>query len=123
MSKTILLVEDDEALNTAFSTILKKNDYTVHAVYDGNEALKLLAEEKVDLILLDMLMPELDGIGFLKEYDPPQDDKPYIIVFSNLDAKENIDEAMELGADRYLLKSWASPKEILHVVEDSLSLA
>lgn len=118
MKKRILIVEDDQALNDAFSMILEK-DYDVDTAFDGKEALEFTQKQSYDLILLDLLMPIMDGKTFLKEFDNTNETP--VIVFSNLDAKSDIEEVSELGATRYMLKSWASPKELLRLVQDSLA--
>lgn len=118
----ILIIEDDVALNQAYVTILSTAGYTVRSAFNGEEALKLAAEEEPDLIFLDLRMPTMDGIGFLKAYEPKTQHKDVkIIVFSNYDLQKEIDEAYDLGAQRYVLKAWASPKELIKIVEDTLA--
>jgi DNA-binding response OmpR family regulator len=68
MSK-ILVVEDEKTLNEAYQLILKKDGHDIVAAYDGKQALDLFSKEKPDLILLDLRMPKLDGISFLKKID------------------------------------------------------
>lgn len=122
MKEHILVVEDDHTLNDAFRTILTKEKYKVSSCFNGQEALDFLSDKKnksVDLILLDLLMPVMSGIEFLEKYDVKENDVP-TIVFSNLDSQKDIDRVYELGADRYMLKAWASPKELVKVVQDSL---
>lgn len=119
-TKTILIVEDESNLNEAYQIILAQSGYDILTAFDGKEALDLLEDNPVDLILLDLRMPVLDGIGFLREYKPKKDKRPKIIVFSNYDMQKEIEEAYELGADKYILKSWASPKELIRVVTDVL---
>lgn len=117
----ILVIEDDAALNEAYETILSTAGYTVRTAFDGEEALKLTAQEEPDIIFLDLRMPTMDGIGFLKAYKPATDHKDVkIIVFSNYDLQQEIDEAYDLGAQRYVLKAWASPKELIKIVEDTI---
>ena len=65
---TILVIEDDAALNEAYETILRTAGYSVRTAFDGEEALKLVAKEEPDIIFLDLRMPTMDGIGFLKAY-------------------------------------------------------
>lgn len=119
----ILIVEDDVALNDAYNTILKTAGHTVHTAFNGEEALTLLKDKTTepDIIFLDLRMPILDGIGFLKGYQPltnhPDVD---IIVFSNYDMQQEVDEAYSLGAQRYVLKAWATPKELLKIVDDTM---
>lgn len=124
MSKqTILVVEDEKVLNDAYTTILKKEGYNVLPAFDGEEALSVAETNKIDLILLDLRMPKVNGIEFLKAYDLKSQDKPpIVIVFSNLDMQEEIDEAFELGATKYMLKAWASPKELVKLVKDNLAV-
>ena len=116
-SKTILLVEDDATLRDAFDMVLSK-DFDVVTAADGRLGLYEAESRDFDIILLDMLMPNMDGKEFLRAYDNPNDVP--IIVFSNLDSKTEIDEAIELGATRYLLKSWAPPNALIRVVRDVL---
>lgn len=115
----LLVVEDDHALSDAFSIILNKEGYHVDNAYDGHEALERVAETEYDLILLDLLMPGMDGKEFLKAFDNTSHIP--IIVFSNLDAKSDVDEALELGATRYMLKAWASPKKLVELVKETIS--
>lgn len=118
MKKTILIVEDEQALNNAYKMILEAEGYNVLSAFNGSEALEITKETEPDLILLDLRMPEVNGIDFLKEYDPKhKHPKVRIIIFSNLDMQSEIDEAYSLGADRYMLKAWASPKELARLVK------
>lgn len=119
---SILIVEDEEALNEAYQIVLSKAGYSVLVAFNGEQALEKLSENDVDLILLDLRMPVLDGVGFLERYKPNEiESPPKIIVFSNFDMQKEIDQAYELGADKYMLKAWASPKELLQLVSDMLA--
>lgn len=122
MTHRILVVEDEISLSDAYHMLLKQAKYDVKVAHDGKEALDLAESHQPDLILLDLRMPVLDGVGFLKQYDiihKHPDVK--VIVFSNYDMQDEIDEAYRLGAERYILKAWASPREILNLVRDVLS--
>ena len=117
----ILVVEDEHALNEAYQIILTKAGYDVDIAFDGEEALEKVSEKLPALILLDLRMPRLDGIGFLRELELlKHHPKLRVIIFSNYDMQKEIDEAYRLGAERYILKAWASPKELLQVVKDAL---
>lgn len=120
MSKPVILViEDDIALNDAYKTILETAGHTVHVAFNGEEALDVAKAHKPSIIFLDLRMPVLDGIGFLKQYQPKETNPDaHIVVFSNYDMQAEVDEAYELGAERYVLKAWASPKELLKIVDD-----
>ncbi len=119
-NNTILVVEDESNLNEAYQVILSNSGFDILTAFDGQEALDILADNPVNLILLDLRMPVMDGIEFLKQYSPEASNRPKIIVFSNYDMQKEIEEAYSLGADKYILKSWASPKELIKVVNDVL---
>lgn len=115
----ILVVEDDVTLNEAYKTILETAEYTVYTALNGKEALEVAAAHVPDLIFLDLRMPVMDGIAFLKEYQPKKNNPDaHIIVFSNYDMQAEVDEAYELGAERYVLKALASPNDLLKIVKD-----
>lgn len=117
--KKILVVEDEQALNNAYKIILEKAGFDVRVAFDGEQALSELKEFDPQVILLDLKMPTLDGIGFLRKYDMKKhNDKVQIVVFSNFDLQQEIDEAYGLGADKYVLKSGASPDDLVKIVKN-----
>jgi DNA-binding response OmpR family regulator len=116
-TSTILVVEDDRPLNDAYKLILEKSGYDVRTALNGKEALEAVREIDPDIILLDLRMPVLDGIGFLTEYDPKSHPNTSIVVFSNYDSHADIDKAYELGVDRYVLKARTAPKDLLALVD------
>ena len=114
----ILIVEDDEDLNKAYQMIIASAGHDVTSAYDGKQALEMIqAGPKPDIIFLDLRMPVMDGIGFLKEFDVAKNGAT-IVVFSNYDAQDEVDEAFALGAHRYVLKARAAPKELLRIIAD-----
>jgi two-component system alkaline phosphatase synthesis response regulator PhoP len=119
--KSILIVEDEPELAEVYSTLLNQSGYKVTVAHNGKEALKSAGEHDPDLILLDLRMPVMDGVEFLKKYDLKKSHPDVkVVVFSNYDLQDEIDDAYRLGADRYVLKAWASPRELLQIVQDSL---
>ncbi len=118
-TRTILIVEDETSLNEAYQIILANAGYDILSAFDGKEALTILEESQPDVILLDLRMPVMNGIDFLKEYKPTSK-KTKVIVFSNYDMQKEIEEAYELGAHKYILKAWASPKELLKLIKDTI---
>lgn len=119
--KSILIVEDEPELADVYHTLLTQSGYEATIVRNGKDALKLAAEISPDLILLDLRMPIMDGVEFLKEYDlKGKHPGVKVVVFSNYDLQDEIDDAYRLGADRYVLKAWASPKELLQIVKDTI---
>ena len=106
--KSILVVEDDTALSEAYRLVLEHAGYPTRTAMSGVEALKAIEEDEPDIILLDIRMPVMDGIAFLKEYQPTSRPNPAsVIVFSNYDMQQEVDEVYQLGAERYVLKAWA----------------
>jgi DNA-binding response OmpR family regulator len=116
----ILVVEDNPSLNDVYKLILEKNNYTVMTAFNGVEALKILNRFTPDLILLDMLMPEMGGLGFLKKFNPPKNSKIKIIILSNLDEDQNIKEAQKYGISGYILKATVSPSELIARIKQIL---
>jgi CheY-like chemotaxis protein len=120
-SATVLIVEDENMLNEAYQVVLKTAGYNVLTAYDGKEALEILEKHNADIILLDLRMPVLDGVGFLEAYQlKSRKNPPKVVVFSNFDMQKEIDQAYELGADKYMLKAWATPKELLQLISNLL---
>ena len=118
----ILVVEDEKDLNSAYKMILSSAGYDVQAAANGSEALEYIEKEgDPDIILLDLRMPVMDGIGFLQKYNAPSHPNTSIILFSNYEAQKEVDEAFKLGVERYILKSLASPKELLRIIELTLN--
>jgi CheY-like chemotaxis protein len=116
---TVLVVEDDAALNDAYRIILSATGaYEVTSAFNGKEALDIISkqEKAPDVILLDLRMPVMSGIEFLREFKPSDHPKTTIVVFSNYDAHKDIDEAHALGIDRYVLKARIAPRDLVHLV-------
>jgi len=117
----ILIVEDEAVLNDAYEIILKRQGHKVSQTYNGKEALEAIKKETPELILLDLRMPLMNGVELLEALEPKKNyPGTKIIVFSNYDVQKDIDQAFELGASRYMLKAWASPKELVRLVSDTL---
>ena len=124
MKRKVLIVEDEPNLLDAYTLILEHGGFTATQASDGNLALRALENDNFDLVLLDLRMPNKDGLEFLDDFNEIEynssNEKPKIIVFSNLDSESEIDKAYGLGADKYLLKAWVSPKELLKVIDQVL---
>mgnify|MGYP001307006987 CR=1 FL=1 len=114
----VLVVEDDPALSDAFSIVLRKEGYQVTVAFNGKEALQKVDGSMPDLILLDLLMPIMGGKEFLEKFENTNDIP--VIVLSNLDTRSDIQEVLDLGASRYMLKAWASPNELVKLVRETL---
>ncbi|HEY1645014.1 MAG TPA: response regulator [Candidatus Saccharimonadales bacterium] len=118
----ILLVEDDKDLIEAYALVLKAAKHNIKKAYDGKQALVAVKEFNPDLILLDLLMPVKSGKEFLKEYKKDKASKDVkIIVFSNLQDSNELEDVYSLGADRYIIKSWTGPHGLLKIVGEVLA--
>lgn len=118
-SLQVLIIEDETLLNDAYARVLQSAKMSLLRAYNGREALEILKKEKPDIILLDLRMPIMDGIAFLKQLKP-KENLPHakIIVFSNYDDQREIDEAFRLGAMHYMLKAWATPDELVKLIKE-----
>lgn len=118
----ILLVEDDAMIREAFSIILKlRGEYNVDTADNGQAALELCKQNTYDVILLDIMMPVLDGIGFLKEYTSRYPDTlAKVIIMSNLSSGTELSQAQDYGVERSVLKSSLTPGTLLAVVAEAI---
>lgn len=121
-NNSILIVEDDPELAEVYHTLLVQAGYDATVAHNGEDALRQTEERQPKLILLDLRMPVMDGVEFLEKYKLKENHPDVkVVVFSNYDMQDEIDDAYRLGAERYVLKAWASPKELLQIVKDSLN--
>lgn len=125
MKKKVLLVEDDPFLIDIYTTKLKEEGFLVEIAINGKECLKRLKEEKFDLLLLDIVLPEVDGWEILerikkeREVEKTKDDLK-ILVLSNLGQKEEIEKGLRLGVDKYLIKAHYTPSEVIKEIREIL---
>lgn len=119
MAKKILIAEDDASLSKALNLKLASLGFEVEVATDGEDALMHLKKTQYDLLLLDLMMPQLDGFGVLEELKQAKH-KPVIFVNSNLSQASDRDKAMKLGADDYLVKSDISLKDIVAKITKAL---
>ncbi|HAV11147.1 MAG TPA: response regulator [Candidatus Moranbacteria bacterium] len=112
--KKIMLVEDDVFIRDIYETKLRQEKFEIVMAENGLDALKKLETFLPDLILLDIVMPYMDGMDFLKEFkkDEKWKDIP-IIMLSNLSDKERVMDANTLGVNDYLIKSHFTPSEVV----------
>ncbi|UJF16257.1 response regulator transcription factor [Jeotgalibaca sp. MA1X17-3] len=110
----LLLCEDEKELSDALVAILKFHNYSVDAVYDGEEALSYLESENYDGVILDIMMPKVDGISVLKEIRSKGNKVPVLL----LTAKSEIDDkvlGLDTGADDYLTKPFVTKELVARV--------
>lgn len=117
----ILVVEDDHDLNNAYCLILKHEGHEVVSAFDGQEALDRLKDFEPDLVLLDLLMPVMGGLEFLKKWDGKgKKSNVKVLIFTNMENSPEVSEAYKLGANRCIIKSWTAPHNLSKVVSDTL---
>lgn len=121
MEKTILIIEDDKFLRELISQKLNKENYKVVEAVDGEEGIKKVKEEKPDLILLDLILPGIDGFEVLSKVkeDPSLNQIP-VIVLSNLGQRDDVEKGLKLGAVDYLIKAHFTPGEIIEKIKSAL---
>jgi len=118
MNKKILLIEDEPTLQKTIGEVLKKENYEVLSALDGKTGLDLIQKEKPDLILLDLILPKMNGFEVLEELKSKEETKNIpVIILTNLERNEDINRALELGATTYLVKANYDLKDIVKKVD------
>jgi len=122
MAHKILVVEDEEILLTALQEELRQGGYTVEGAVDGEDGLNKIKTFKPDLVLLDLVMPKMDGMAVLKKLRESQEtaDLP-VVILTNLSDYERISEALSLGAKDYLVKANYSLSDLMDKVKAVLA--
>ena len=110
MSKTILVFDDEKRLVSLVKSYLEQEGYRVVTAYDGREALDVASAEEPDLIVLDVMMPEMDGYEFMRHHRAEQN-TPIILLTARVDDDEKV-IGLELGADDYITKPFR-PRELV----------
>lgn len=112
MTKHVLMVEDFPVMQKFYKSALEDAGYTLDIANDGDDALRLVQGNEYDIILLDMLLPNINGIEFLEQFsDRPAQTK--IFVLSDFTEEGRIKRARELGVEDYLVKSDYPPSELV----------
>ncbi|MEA3344422.1 MAG: response regulator [Patescibacteria group bacterium] len=118
MGKKILVIEDDKFLRKVISLKLDREGYEVSEAVDGEKGAKKIKEEKPDLILLDLILPGIDGFEVLSKIKTDSAlSKIPIIILSNLGQKDDIEKGIKMGANDYLIKAHFTPDEIIEKIK------
>ena len=118
MITKILVVEDDKFLRELISQKLAKEGYEVAEAVDGETGIEGVKKEKPGLVLLDLILPGIDGFEVLaKMKADPELAKIPVIILSNLGQKDDIEKGLEMGADDYLIKAHFTPGEIVEKIQ------
>lgn len=120
--KNILIIEDDEFLRGLISKKFVSESFNIISAIDGTDGIKKAQEEKPNLILLDLVLPNIDGFEVLTKLkgDSATSSIP-IVILSNLGQKEDIDKGMKLGATDYIIKAQFTPEEIVEKIKAILN--
>jgi len=118
----ILLIEDEEMLANMYETKFKNAGYEINKALDGESGLKLAIEDKPDIILLDIIMPKLDGFSVLRSLkeDNKTKDIP-VLLLTNLGQDEDVKKGKAMGAIGYLVKANMTPAEVVDKVHGYLN--
>jgi len=122
MDKKILLVEDDPFLIDIYTTRLKEEGYSVEVSTSGSDCLKKISKENFDLLILDLILPDMNGLEVLKKINEKKESFRglKIIILSNIGDKKEIEEGIRLGADKYLIKAHHTPSDIIKEIKNLL---
>ncbi len=115
--KRVLLIEDEKMLSTMYATKFTKEGFDLIQAFDGEEGLEKATTVEPDIILLDIIMPKLDGFVVLKKLKQDATLKKLpVILLTNLGQDEDIKKGKQLGADDYFIKANHTPQEVVDKV-------
>lgn len=122
MRYKILLVEDSKVVQQMYRNKLTLEQFNVTTADNGMDAIKILSQEKPDIILLDLMMPIMDGFKVLQiiKSDPKLKNIP-VLVFSAKGQPEEVEKALNLGAEGYIIKATTKPNEVIEKIRGILS--
>lgn len=111
---SILVCEDDFAIKTMISTKLKQENYSVYTVQNGQEALNLMEKQQIDLVISDIMMPEMDGYEFVQTLRETKHTLPILMITAKSQL-ESLEAAFKLGVDDYMVKPLRLEELVLRV--------
>ena len=111
---SILVCEDDFAIKTMISTKLKQENYSVYTVQNGQEALHLMEKQQIDLVISDIMMPEMDGYEFVQTLRETKHTLPILMITAKSQL-ESLEAAFKLGVDDYMVKPLRLEELVLRV--------
>lgn len=115
----ILVIEDDRFLRGLLIQKLENEGFTISAAVDGNEGMEKIRIEHPDVVLLDIILPGMDGFEILQKAQASQElSKIPIILLTNLGQQEDIERGLRLGAKGYLIKAHFTPSEIVDKIKE-----
>ncbi|MDD5738876.1 MAG: response regulator [Candidatus Pacebacteria bacterium] len=118
----VLVVEDDKFLRELINRKLQSENFETFLAFDGETALVLVEKERPDIVLLDLILPGINGFEVLAKIKENERLKEIpVIILSNLGQKDDIDKGMGLGATDYLVKAHFTPSEIIEKINQTLT--
>ena len=121
MKQTALIIEDDKFLADIYLTKLQQAGFQVEVAEDGQSGIQKAQEMRPNVILLDIVMPQVDGFEVLKRLKEISEMKETrFILLTNLGQKENVERGLKLGADAYIVKAHYTPTEVVAKVKEVL---
>jgi len=118
MKKTLLFIEDESVIHKTLSDVLEGEKYDIVSALDGEIGLRMAKEKHPDLILLDLVMPKMNGFEVLEALKKEESTRDIpVIVLTNLEQMEDIQKAIDLGATTYLVKSNYNLNEVVAIIE------
>ncbi len=120
-NKTVLIIEDDPFISDVYVLKLESEGYSVDTANDGVVGLEKIQKKKYDIVLLDILMPNLDGFKVLERIKMvPTLNKVPVVILTNLSQKNDIQKGLNLGAVDYIVKTKFTPSEVIRTVNKIL---
>ena len=117
-----MIIEDDSFLLTMYATKFELENFTVLTAEDGEKGLKLAQKELPDMILLDILLPKMNGFEVLKALKGDNRTKNIrVVLLTNLSQRGEVDQGLQIGAVDYLIKAHYMPSEVVEKVKKYLS--
>lgn len=110
----ILLAEDEKSLSRAVIALLEKNNYSADAVYDGQEALDYLEAENYDAVILDIMMPKMDGLTVLRKLRESGNRIPVLLLTAKSEVEDKV-SGLDTGANDYLTKPFATAELLARI--------
>ncbi len=121
LGKTIMIVEDEDAMGKVLSNKFASSGFTVKRCYNGKEAIDVLTQTKVDLIMLDLLMPGKDGFAVLGELASTQNRYTPVYILTNLGDDDTVNRVRDMGAKDCFIKSRTSLNDLVQRMRTTMA--
>lgn len=117
----VLIIEDDSYISDMYKIKFESENFETIVAEDGINGIKEIEKQKPDIVLLDIVMPKVDGFSVLKMIKKNEDSKDIpVVLLTNLGQKDNVERGFELGATSYIIKAHFTPSEVVKKVKEIL---